>query len=857
MFKLLTFFVLLSSGCLAYAKTVTSVAIAPQGAVIVVGTTLQYSVTCTYTDSTTDNCAAAGGATWSTPTAAMSVSGSGLASWKPGYDPRNTSMFPSGMQSAQGIIFVHAGGMTDRGVLLAQPASDTFSMFMTPDLGFYKDLQTDALIPVKVVVGSTVAIGVGFTVNNTGAGNPFQLTCDWSSSNKAVATISRYGLATAVAPGNVTITCGQAGNGRYGHGNGTGDSFSFEVVSPTPTLQTWYVRPKGGTPFVNSKQTPKGQCDGKHDADYPGSGVNRPCAVGNLRDLWVDLVTRNHEQWIIGPGDTVIVRQKASGYNLGLDQQTAIYGGTAIVPVNCGNPDCFMPTIPSGTAEHHTKILGENSNSCHADSAKTQLNVSWGSKNGINVRDSQFVDVACFTITDQAACSYNGNFKNKCLANSNQGLTGITQSALTASVTYTDIFIDGLSFEGIHGATGVGVEGDYVHIRGVPMGGIDMDDAPHGFPNISVAGGFTLKNSITEFTGCVEEYPVVHNYPYIECRDSELGGYGDGFGTASTTGDWTFDHDIWRYNYQDGLDLLHSGLQSLSVTNSQSYGNDGQAYKIGSADKVIFRNNIALENCNRLAYVIGDEPASAIVPGVNYCRANGEWIALAFTPLGTYDIQNNTLIGYGNIALAYGCSDGGDNCSDAKTTLQNNIFLGYSNTLYNGGDRPVTFCALVNFDCGHNLSNYPANMGWAIRSHNLYYNFRSGCPSPVKKGEVCVDPRLHNATSLRISSEAALDDMDFNLTSRSPAIGAGVAIPGLTTDYEGDPRPSPPSIGAVERRSDGQSEHPGSHNQMIDAGWWVQLIAWTRDFVTRSLEEMKRFLKSIWMAVRNRTESVT
>ena len=66
-----------------------------------------------------------------------------------------------------------------------------------------------------------------------------------------------------------------------------------------------------------------------------------------------------------------------------------------------------------------------------------------------------------------------------------------------------------------------------------------MDDTPHSLGNISVAGGFTMNNSITEFVGCVEEYPIVHKYPYIECRDSETGGYGDGFGTASTTGDWS------------------------------------------------------------------------------------------------------------------------------------------------------------------------------------------------------------------------------------------------------------------------------------------------------------------------------
>src|SRR5665213_2923961 len=67
---------------LAYAKVVSSVAISPQGAVLVSGTTQQFSATCTYTDASTDNCAGAGGVTWTTARPAdVSVDGTGLAKW--------------------------------------------------------------------------------------------------------------------------------------------------------------------------------------------------------------------------------------------------------------------------------------------------------------------------------------------------------------------------------------------------------------------------------------------------------------------------------------------------------------------------------------------------------------------------------------------------------------------------------------------------------------------------------------------------------------------------------------------------------------------------------------------------------
>jgi hypothetical protein len=862
MVKCLVFMSLLQSSWFACAKILKSVAIAPQGAVIVAGTSLQFSVTCTYSDETTDSCVAAGGATWTTPTLALSMSGTGLATWSssPVYDPENKITFSSGPQTAQGIVTVTAGGIRDSAALLAESTSDTFMTYPTPDYRVYRDLQTGAAYPINVVVGATVTMGMGFTqtkAGNTSGGNPFQMVCNWVSSNNSIATVGRYGLATAVSPGSVTITCGRAGNGLYRTGSvvGAESSFTFNVVAPKTTLQTWYVRPDGGTPYINKMRTPKGQCNGKYDKAYPGSGVNQNCAMGNLRYLWADEVTPNFEQWMIGPGDTVIVRQKTGGYNQGRDQRGTDHGGAVNIPINCGNSDCYMPTIPSGTASRHTRILGENYANCHADSAKTLLYVSWGAKYGINVNDSQFVDVACFEITDQGSCGGNNFYKKACTDTQNWGQYGLTESALTASVTYSDIFIHGLAYDGIVGATGAGVVANYLHIRGMPIGGINMDDGSWGFTSISVAGGFTMNNSITEFTGCVEEYPTVHNYPYIECRDAETGGYGDGFGTGSTTGDWSFDHDVWRYNFQDGLDLLHSGLQSLSITNSSSYGNDGQAYKIGSADTVLFQNNLAVEDCRRIGSVIGDEPASAIVPGVNFCRADGNWVDLEFAPYGTYTLQNNTFAGYGDVALGFSCRAGADRCSDAKTTLQNNLFMGYSSADYGEGRRPALFCANVDGSCNRNLSQFPANQGWAIRDHNLYYDFRSGCPSPRAKGEICVDPRFIRGTSSQLSAESAMDALAFHLSSDSPARGAGIAVPGLVLDYAGRVRGNPPSIGAFEYTSTDQTTPVTSKKDSFPAVLWFRFADWMRQAALRCRDLAYRFFEWLWGTIKGWVQS--
>lgn len=769
----------------AYGKTPSSIAISPQGAVLQRGSSLQFSATCAYPDGTSDNCTAAGGAAWhSSRASAMVVSGSGVATWTK--DEGGENAF------AIGYVLVSVGKVSDRAAVMGQHGGDVFYQYPTPDYRAYKDPGNDALLPLNVAVGSTVTIGSGFVINHANpgekSGNPFQMTCNWLSSNPVVATVDRFGQVTAVSPGPVTITCGRAGDGVYGKSTdgrwiSPGNVIALTVVAGGQGRSTWYVRPGGGTAFVSRTQTPNGECDGKHDADYPGKGKNQPCAVKNLRDLYADGVTHLHLAWMITGGDTVIVRKNPAGYHVAFDKP--------YTPTNCEDLNCDLPSVPSGTASQHTRILGENYANCHGDPAKTLL-VAYG-REAFNVKDSQFVDLSCFEITDRAACGP-GQFTNAaCPKGSPGGAYGILESALTSSVTYNDLFLHGLVVAGIAGASGVGVVGNYVHIRGMPMAGIDMDDSPWQSGNISVAGGFTLTNSITEFTGCVEEYPVVHNYPYIECRDQNTTGYGDGFGTANTVGTWIFDHDLWRYNFQDGLDLLHSGMQSLTVTNSQSYGNDGQAYKIGAADAVVFRNNTALVNCNRIMSTIGDEPASAVVPGVVPCRAGGDGLVFQFTDQGTYVLQNNSVAGYGAVPYDLACETGWDDCSHANTIFQNNILLGYANPHYNEGQTAAVFYL--------ESPSMPRNGGWNTRDHNVFFNVRqNNCPSPLHAGESCntLDPKFLREPSTPVRAESALDSFDFHLSPRSKIIGAGVPVSGALEDGLGAPRPNPPSIGALE-----------------------------------------------------------
>jgi hypothetical protein len=760
--------------------SLATLSVSPQSAVLQTGTTQQFSATCTYVGGASDDCTMAGGVTWSSSrTTAMTVSATGLATWVS--DPGANGL-------DLGFVLAKVGTLNDRASVAVQHPGDTFYIYMTPDARWYQK--------PPVVVGATVAIGAMIEINHDGSGNqptgtPFQYGCNWKSSDPTIATVDRHGLATAVSPGLVTITCEQAGTAVYGNSAiagwvAPGNAFSLTVVPGGTGNTTWYVRPDGGTPYVNATQTPNGQCDGKADAPYPGSGVNQHCAMGNLRYLWADGVTYQKLEWMIQGGDTVLVAPNPAGYNSGLDTPSPSFN-----PTNCnGNAYCSMPSIPSGTASRHTRILGTNYADCHDHSKKTRINVSYSAATAFSLNYSQFVDIACFEITDNAQCINNGNYTNSCyMTPLDYGRDGIDESAITSYVNYTDLFIHGLAQAAIYGPTGVGVVADYLHIRAAGPAGINMDDAPWLSGNVSVAGGFTLKNSITEFTGCVEAVPATANYPYIECRDQNTGSYGDGFGTGSTTGDWVFDHDIWRYNFQDGLDLLHSGMQSLTVTNSQSYGNDGQQYKIGAADTVVFQNNVTLHNCLRILDLFGDEPASALVPGVSGCRAAGDGIVVSMTDQGSYTFQHNTYVGYGATPFDMGCEWGWETCSHAKSVYQNNILVGVSNAQYGAGELPGLFY--------QESMSMPPNGGWAVRDHNLYFNSRYGCPAPLAAGEVCGDPLFTTEPAgLSITTEDQLDDLALTLAVGSPAISTGVAIPGLGTNIAGTARSDPPNIGA-------------------------------------------------------------
>ncbi len=835
----------------AFAATPTSIVVSPSGVGLKVNSTWQFNPVCTYSDHATDDCTAAGGVTWSVGTQAITVSNAGLVTTVA--DPGYNGLYESWVVARLGACLSNSVTCSTKVGVFTQGTGDTWYQLPTPDYQSYKLLITNAALPLNVVVGAQVQVGSGIMVDTdgSGGGNASSLMpiCDWTSSDTSKATIENGyghgGRVTALAPGAVTMTCNVRGNATFGAAASKGwvspgNFVNLTIVAGGTSNHTWYIRPDGGTPYTSTST--QGQCDGLHDAAYPGSGVNQACAFKNFYDLYADENTYQQLKWVISGGDTVNVRQNPNGYLIGQPDPTKDF-------VNCHGDggDCYMPTIPSGTAARHTRILGENYANCQSDSAKTKLVATSYDTAMFSVRDSQFVDVACFEMTDHAQGAVS-TFNNNCQSGL-CGQSGIFISALTNFVNFTDLFIHGLGKEGVTGSSGGSdLILNRIHFRGMPYTGINMDDIPYGINNLSVAGGFQLLNSLTEGTGCVEEYPIVHNYPYVECRDQGIGNGGspDGIGTASAAGDWTFDNDVWRYNWQDGLDLLHSGLNSLTVTNSQSYTNNGQTYKIGSGRTIIFRNNIGFDNCYRLLQPLGDAPyTAASVAGQTACRAS-DGFKLELDGLADDYFQNNTLITEHSVAYDMTVGEGWYKVPNANAVFQNNVLLGYgsfnypnsdgrvpggdggfynSDKLSNGEPDPHGYEDPTSFPAGGTLH------GWSVRDHNLVYNIKNACATMTQAGELCTNPLFTgqfdtaNPIATPSTNEIALDVTNLTLTAGSPLRGAGTPIAGITTDLIGNPRPATPSIGALEYGSPSPLQHMSAATSAATASSVAAVLA--------------------------------
>ncbi len=550
---------------------------------------------------------------------------------------------------------------------------------------------------------------------------------------------------------------------------------------------TWHVRPDGGTRFSASART--GQCDGKSDARYPGKGVNQHCAFNDYRSLWDDRATYGVFRWVIDGGDTVILH--GGPWRVGFDQ------GRSANDVWCrggqGTFSCSNPTIPSGTPARHTRILGENYADCTRDASKTEIFGGFGVYAAMNLGGAQYVDVQCLNITRHSQCIVHGSpaFPGECNRNGpvdDYDSEGINTDAKTRDVLLQDLWVHGHTDRGIKGPIGGVVTANRVDIAYNGMAGWDFDDG-NSTPSVNATLNFI--NSVIEWNGCNQEYPITHSYPAISCYGQSSGGYGDGIGTPANMGlDVNIDHSIFRYNTQDGEDFGHvdTGSHTLRITNSFSYGNGGAQFKWGpNFVSVFFANNLVLGNCMRMSAPLAGAPSTFNAHLGDFCRAT-DAVSFNFRQGGTVLFANNTIVTYTPTTFDIDCWD--RSCSNSTLNFENNVLLGYDNpATYSLGGKPG----------GPGGFYFAKPIGRVLRTNNIYYGVRGfRCFLNGGSNETCDDPKFIGEP--RFTKEQDLDAFNFHLSDRSPARHAGIRADGVPVDYDGRPRPADGrnNLGALE-----------------------------------------------------------
>ncbi|HET6840959.1 MAG TPA: putative Ig domain-containing protein [Candidatus Angelobacter sp.] len=544
------------------------------------------------------------------------------------------------------------------------------------------------------------------------------------------------------------------------------DSASHTATAPlsinilaAPAANTWFLRPDGGT---------AAQCDGRTDAAYPGSGTNQHCAFNNPHYLWGNDVSGEKASWKIAGGDTVII--KNGSYRLGFKGPNSgdSWGQCPGDPFNC-----TMPPIPSGSASQHTKILGENSANC---TVMPELHGGFGLFEVLALEGSSNVDIQCLEITDHSSCgkSGTGNLCNTSFPLDDFATHAVITDVNTKNVTLTDLNIHGLASDGIFGPVGGGFTAKRVRIAGNPSSGWNFDDGN----STQTTGTVTMSFVTVEWNGCAEVYPPTNPPSYDHCFDDNSGGYGDGVGTPNTGGAFLVDHSTFRYNTQDGLDLLHVDEAGavITIVDSIAYGNMGNQFKQGAA-AATFQNNVVMGNCKRLQSAFAPNPSTFNKNLSDFCRANGDAVVIGTNDNAHAVIQNNSVTSNFSIAFDIQCLAAGGGtgaCTNAShVNFDNNLIYGFADA-----SGVHTFITGI-FEQGAS-GDFMSNTG-GTRRNNLLFHTNDTCGGSPAVGEVCADPLL--------TSETDINTMDFHLTITSPARIKGLIIPSLTTDFDGKLRP--------------------------------------------------------------------
>jgi uncharacterized repeat protein (TIGR02059 family) len=276
---------------------------------------------------------------------------------------------------------------------------------------------------------------------------------------------------------------------------------------------------------------------------------------------------------------------------------------------------------------------------------------------------------------------------------------------------------------------------------------------------------------------------------------------------------WDFAIEMW--NCLGGIEIYNNTMTG-SIDFSGTYGVAKGVYSYGAW----IHNNIIGEDTNssRTKWTRGvqfEQQAEGIIVEKNWFKNMGSAVYFPvyhespftfstykditiryniFNNLGSADGLSKS--GYG---IYFNIANGGINVCNGFY-VYNNVFIGHVGTTLTGWgiEIPDNFATISNVSIRNNIvENFDdepvygstAVSGLSIENNIFYNNGHNNIP--VYSGSGTVQKNL-TVNPLFVSST------DFHLQAGSQAIGKGLSITGLTTDYDGNTLNDPPSIGAYE-----------------------------------------------------------